>query len=155
MTTHSSILSWRIPWTEEPGRLQFMGLKWVRHGYVPDTFTFTFRISSDAMAWRGFWILCVILTQVEIKGPYYMPFTRLLCPAPAVSSDITDIQLRAELSIHGMTVWRWGKEAGVLSQHLGSQVCWVYVNTSFVRILDKSILSCSCDLEGYTSLTGP
>ena len=25
MTTHSSILAWRIPWAEEPGRLQFMG----------------------------------------------------------------------------------------------------------------------------------
>ena len=27
MTTHSSILAWRIPWTEEPGRLQSMGLQ--------------------------------------------------------------------------------------------------------------------------------
>ena len=27
MATHSSILSWRIPWTEEPGGLQSMGLK--------------------------------------------------------------------------------------------------------------------------------
>ena len=27
MVTHSSILAWRIPWTEEPGRLQSMGLK--------------------------------------------------------------------------------------------------------------------------------
>ena len=26
-TTHSSILAWRIPWTEEPGGLQSMGLK--------------------------------------------------------------------------------------------------------------------------------
>ena len=25
MATHSSILAWRIPWTEEPGRLQFIG----------------------------------------------------------------------------------------------------------------------------------
>ena len=25
MATHSSILAWRIPWTEEPGGLQFMG----------------------------------------------------------------------------------------------------------------------------------
>ena len=25
MATHSSILAWRIPWAEEPGRLQFMG----------------------------------------------------------------------------------------------------------------------------------
>ena len=27
MATHSSILAWRIPWTEEPGRLPFMGLQ--------------------------------------------------------------------------------------------------------------------------------
>ena len=26
MATHSTILAWRIPWTEEPGELQFMGL---------------------------------------------------------------------------------------------------------------------------------
>ena len=29
--THSSILAWRIPWTEEPDRLQSMGLRRVRH----------------------------------------------------------------------------------------------------------------------------
>ena len=27
LTTHSSILAWEIPWTEEPGKLQFMGLQ--------------------------------------------------------------------------------------------------------------------------------
>ena len=27
MATHSSILAWKIPWTEEPGRLQPMGLQ--------------------------------------------------------------------------------------------------------------------------------
>ena len=27
MTTHASILAWRIPWTEEPGELQSMGLQ--------------------------------------------------------------------------------------------------------------------------------
>ena len=31
MATHSSILGWRIPWTEEPGGLQSMGLQRVRH----------------------------------------------------------------------------------------------------------------------------
>ena len=31
MTTHSSILVWRIPWTEEPGGLQYIGLERVRH----------------------------------------------------------------------------------------------------------------------------
>ena len=31
MATHSSILAWEIPWTEEPGGLQSMGLKRVGH----------------------------------------------------------------------------------------------------------------------------
>ena len=31
MATHCSILAWRIPWTEEPSRLQSMGLKRVGH----------------------------------------------------------------------------------------------------------------------------
>ena len=31
MVTHSRILAWRIPWTEEPGELQSMGSQGVRH----------------------------------------------------------------------------------------------------------------------------
>ena len=31
MATHSGILAWRIVWTEEPGRLQSIGLQRVRH----------------------------------------------------------------------------------------------------------------------------
>ena len=31
MVTHSSILAWRIPWMEKPGRLQSMGSQRVRH----------------------------------------------------------------------------------------------------------------------------
>jgi hypothetical protein len=31
MATHSNILAWRIPWTEEPGRLQFIGSQRVGH----------------------------------------------------------------------------------------------------------------------------
>ena len=34
MATHSSILAWRIPWMEEPGRLQFMGLQRVGHDWA-------------------------------------------------------------------------------------------------------------------------
>ena len=33
MATHSSILAWKIPWTEEPGGLQSMGLQRVRHDW--------------------------------------------------------------------------------------------------------------------------
>ena len=34
MATHSSTLAWKLPWMEEPGRLQSMGLLRVRHDWV-------------------------------------------------------------------------------------------------------------------------
>ena len=34
MTTHSSILAWEIPWMEEPGELQSMGLQRVGHDWA-------------------------------------------------------------------------------------------------------------------------
>ena len=37
--THSSIRAWRIPWTEEPGRLQSMGSHRVGHNRATNTFT--------------------------------------------------------------------------------------------------------------------
>ena len=38
MATHLSILAWRIPWTEEPGEFQSMGLQRVRHDWATNTF---------------------------------------------------------------------------------------------------------------------
>ena len=34
MASHSSILAWEIPWTEEPGRLQSIGVARVRHDWA-------------------------------------------------------------------------------------------------------------------------
>ena len=45
MATHSSILAWRISWTEEPGRLQSVGLpSW--HDSATNTFTLAYRALS-------------------------------------------------------------------------------------------------------------
>ena len=38
---YSSILAWRIPWTEEPGGLQFMGSQRVRYDSVTNTYLMT------------------------------------------------------------------------------------------------------------------
>ena len=51
MATHSSILAWKIPWTEEPGGLQFMGLQrvahdWAHTAYVVQTETIPTGISG-------------------------------------------------------------------------------------------------------------
>ena len=59
MATHSSTLAWKIPWTEEPGRLQSLGSQ--RVGHLLRDFTFTFHLHalkkemathSSVLAWR-------------------------------------------------------------------------------------------------------
>ena len=40
MANHSTILVWRIPWTEEPGGLQFIGSQRVGHDRATNNFTF-------------------------------------------------------------------------------------------------------------------
>ena len=49
MATHSSILAWRIPLTEEPGGLQFMGSQKVRHNWATNTFTLMHPQQVDEM----------------------------------------------------------------------------------------------------------
>ena len=56
MARHSSTLAWKIPWTEEPGRLQSTGSRRVGHDF---TFTFHFcalekemATHSSVLAWR-------------------------------------------------------------------------------------------------------
>ena len=50
MATHSSILAWRIPWTEEPGGIQSMGSQRVGHNWVtnPSTFHLTLPYCSHS-----------------------------------------------------------------------------------------------------------
>ena len=49
MVPHSSILAWKIPWMEKPGRLQSMGSRRVRHDWATSLSLFTF------MHWRRKW----------------------------------------------------------------------------------------------------
>ena len=49
MAPHSSTLAWKIPWTEEPGRLQSMGSLRVEHDWATSLSLFTF------MHWRRKW----------------------------------------------------------------------------------------------------
>ena len=50
MATHSGILTWRIPWTEEPGRLQSMGSQRVRLDWTTNNFTFKLVLSEQPWA---------------------------------------------------------------------------------------------------------
>ena len=55
MATHSSILSRKIPWTEEPGGVQSMGSQRVGHDWVTFTFTFFLNFQVDTVLGGGGW----------------------------------------------------------------------------------------------------
>ena len=61
MATLSSILAWRVPWIEEPGRLQFMGSHRVRHIYIYIYIykTLVGKIKDDTNRWRNIPCSCV------------------------------------------------------------------------------------------------
>ena len=62
MAPHSSILAWKIPWTEEPGRLQSMGSLRVGHDWATSLSLFTF------MHWRRKWQPTPVLLPGESQG---------------------------------------------------------------------------------------
>ena len=62
MAPHSSTLAWKIPWTEESGRLQFMGLLRVGHDWATSLSLFTF------MHWRRIWQPTPVFLPGESKG---------------------------------------------------------------------------------------
>ena len=59
---HSSILAWKIPWTEEPGRLQSMGSHRVGHDWATWLSLFTF------MHWRRKWQPTPVFLPGESQG---------------------------------------------------------------------------------------
>ena len=62
MAPHSSTLAWKIPWTEEPGRLQSTGLLRVGHDWASSLSLFTF------MHWRRKWQLTPVFLSGESQG---------------------------------------------------------------------------------------
>ena len=62
MAPHSSTLAWKIPWTQEPGRLQSMGSLRVGHNWATSLSLFTF------MHWRRKWQPTPVFLPWESRG---------------------------------------------------------------------------------------
>ena len=69
MTTHSSIVSWTIPWTEEPGRLQSTGSQRVRHNWLSLSL---FKLTDVKKT--------IDLHSIPKFGKYRLPHRRQLVP---------------------------------------------------------------------------
>ena len=71
MASHSSTLAWKIPWMEDPGRLQSMGWRRVRHDWAISLSLFTF------MHWRRKWQPTPLLLPGESGDGVTQSRTRL------------------------------------------------------------------------------
>ena len=70
MTTHSSVLAWRIPWKEEPGKLQSLRLQRLRHNWVTNTQTILHlqHVPTLLSSWKQIQLLVLKYTsQMTIK----------------------------------------------------------------------------------------
>ena len=136
MAPHSSTLAWKIPWKEEPGRLQSMGSPRVRHDWVTSLSLFTLCIGEgngnpllcsclenprDGGAW---WAAVYGVTQSRTRLKWLSSSSRSV---PIPSGYITSTKLTSGLPIcisynqsiivsflktrisfsHLMTSWKW------------------------------------------------
>ena len=77
MATHSSILAWKIPWTEEPGRLQSMGSQRVRPDWA--TSLSLFFLIMTAMGLQGKLLsICVSLVFPKPVNHWWIFFLSVL-----------------------------------------------------------------------------
>ena len=83
MAPHSSSLAWKIPWTEEPGRLQSMGSLRVRHDRATSLSLFTF------MHWRRKWQPTPVFLPGESQGRGSLVGCRLWCRTESDTTEVT------------------------------------------------------------------
>ena len=75
MATHSSILAWRIPWTEEPSRLPSMGSQRVGHNRATSFSIFTFNIHVSMLFSQ---IIPSLPSPTESKSLFFISVSLLL-----------------------------------------------------------------------------
>ena len=83
VTPHSSTLAWKIPWTEEPGRLQSMGSPRVRHDWVTSLSLFTCK------HWRRKWQPTPVFFLGESQGRGSLVGCRLWGHTESDTTEVT------------------------------------------------------------------
>ena len=83
MAPHSSTLAWKIPWMEEPGRLQSMGSLGVGHDWATSFWLFTF------MHWRRKWQPTPVFLLGESQGQGSLVGCRLWGRTESDTTEVT------------------------------------------------------------------
>ena len=89
---HSSILTWRIPWTEEPGGLQSMGSQRVIHNWVTNL---TFICFLESFFFSRFCDLqCPLKLGAQIRGLFCLSLRKILAVSVEFSSRFWNLKLK-------------------------------------------------------------
>ena len=86
MATHSSILAWRISWTEEPGGLQSMELQRIRHIWANFTFTF---FTFQSICFHAILSICPTLSFPKSTSLFSVYVTIMQLPLSCVWNPAT------------------------------------------------------------------
>ena len=114
MAPHTSTLAWKIPRTEEPGRLQSMGSLRVRHDWSTSLSLFTF------MHWRRTWQPTPVFLPGESRGRGSLVGCRLWGRTELDTAEVTSQQhITLRLSVAVQWCHRW------LPSHSHTQVGWL------------------------------
>ena len=113
MAPHSRTLAWKIPWTEEPGRLQSMGSLRVRHDWVTSLSLLSF------MHWRRKWQPTPVFLPGESQGQGSLVGCHLWGRTQSDTTEATQQQQQQQVVI-GLPWQISGKESACNAGGLGS-----------------------------------
>ena len=136
MTTHSSTLAWKIPWMEEPGRLQSMGSWRVRHDWVTSLSLFTF------MPWRRKWQPTPVFLPREFQGQE--PGRLLSMGSHRVGHNWCDLAAAAAVTTRNQTWKQRGSKKEIPQPLLAPTtpvipcLCLLGLNLIWSRLVSKS-----------------
>ena len=113
MAPHSRTLAWKIPWTEEPGRLQSMGSLRVWHDWATSLSLFTF------MHWRRKWQPIPVFLPGESQGQ-----GRLVATIYGVTQSRTRLK---RLSSSSREAWSMGYKGSNMTEQLNWTVNYLSI----------------------------
>ena len=123
MAPHSSTLAWKIPWTEEPGRLRSMGSLGVRHDWATSPSLFTF------MCWRRKWQPTPVFLPGESQRQQSLVGCRLWGLTESDTSEATwrQQQHRDNFTSRSCVRGKMPLLCPVRGRHGSYRYCWVRV----------------------------
>ena len=122
MEPHSSILAWKIPWMEEPGRLQSMGSGRVGHDWATSLSVFPF------MHWRSKWQPTPVFLPGESQGWRSLVGCRLW---GCTESDMTEVTSQANKFKKGIVRIRKDLSTYTVWSHMCKPGRWNVLSFSF------------------------